>query len=398
MDKWENNEEIAIFREYLRISSVHPDIDYNACVEFLKRQAASLNLPVEVLYPVERKPVVIIKWQGSQPDSSSIILNSHMDVVPVFPDQWTHEPFSADIDAEGRIFARGTQDMKSVGTQYLGAIRRLMASGFKTKRTVYVTFVPDEEIGGRQGMAEFVKTEHYRRMNVGFSLDEGATSASDVHHLFYAERLLWGIRLKFNGTSGHGSLFLPDTAGEKLNYVVNKFTEFRTSQLDILAKDPSLNLGDVTTVNLTQISGGVQSNVVPPHFEAVFDMRLSIALDVVAFEKQIRGWCEEAGGGIEIDFYRKEPVVAATKMDASNPYWVALKAAFDELSLKVQPIVCFGATDSRFIRGQGTPVFGFSPIINTPVLLHDHDEFLYADAYLKGIEVYENIIRKLVEV
>lgn len=137
--------------------------------------------------------------------------------------------------------------------------------------------------------------------------------------------------MKFNGTSGHGSLLLPDTAGEKLNYVVNKFTEFRTSQLDILAEDPSLSLGDVTTVNLTQISGGVQSNVVPPHFEAVFDMRLSIALDVVAFEKQIRGWCEEAGGGIEIDFYRKEPVVAATKMDASNPYWVALKAAFDEL-------------------------------------------------------------------
>lgn len=29
MDKWENNEEITIFREYLRIPSVHPDIDYS---------------------------------------------------------------------------------------------------------------------------------------------------------------------------------------------------------------------------------------------------------------------------------------------------------------------------------------------------------------------------------
>lgn len=163
-----------------------------ACVEFLQKQAASLNLPVEVVYPVEKKPIVIIKWLGSQPEFSSIILNSHMDVVPVFPDQWTHEPFSADIDSEGRIFARGTQDMKSVGTQYLAAIKRLKSKGFQPKRTVYVTFVPDEEIGGRQGMAEFVKTEYYRKMNVGFSLDEGATSASDVHHLFYAERLLWG--------------------------------------------------------------------------------------------------------------------------------------------------------------------------------------------------------------
>jgi len=92
-------------------------------VEFLKRQAHSLDLPVDVIYPVEAKPVVIIKWLGTEPELPSIILNSHMDVVPVFRDKWTHDPFAADIDEEGRIFARGTQDMKSVGTGYLGAIR-----------------------------------------------------------------------------------------------------------------------------------------------------------------------------------------------------------------------------------------------------------------------------------
>jgi len=163
------------------------------CVKFLKRQASSLNLPVKVVYPtIQTKPVVIIKWLGSQPELPSIILNSHMDVVPVFRDKWTYDPFAADIDEEGRIFARGTQDMKSVGTQYLGAIRLLKASGFQPKRTLYVTFVPDEEIGGQLGMAEFVKTDYYKQMNVGFSLDEGGTSESDVHHVFFAERLRWG--------------------------------------------------------------------------------------------------------------------------------------------------------------------------------------------------------------
>lgn len=73
-------------------------------MEFIKRQADSLNLPVEVVFPaVKSKPVVIIKWEGSQPKLPSIILSSHMDVVPVFPEMWTHEPFSADIDEEGRI-------------------------------------------------------------------------------------------------------------------------------------------------------------------------------------------------------------------------------------------------------------------------------------------------------
>jgi len=136
--------------------------------------------------------VVIIKWAGKQPELPSINLNSHMDVVPVFSERWTHEPFSADIDEEGRIFARGTQDMKSVGTQYLGAIRLLKAGGFQPKRTVYVTFVPDEEIGSALGMDAFVKTDFYKKMNVGFGLDEGGTSATDVHYLFYAERIRWG--------------------------------------------------------------------------------------------------------------------------------------------------------------------------------------------------------------
>ncbi|XP_017131342.1 aminoacylase-1A [Drosophila elegans] len=398
-EKWENNEEIKIFREYLRIPSVHPDIDYTACVEFIKRQADSLGLPVDVVCPaVKSKPVVIVKWLGKQPELPSIILNSHMDVVPVFPEKWTHEPFGAEIDKEGRIFARGTQDMKSVGTQYLGAIRMLKASGFQPKRTVHVTFVPDEEIGGSLGMAEFVKTDFYKQMNVGFSLDEGGTSANDVHHLFYAERIRWVLKLKLGGTAGHGSLLLPNTAGVKLNYVLNKMTEFRESQVQRLINDKSVNIGDVTTVNLTQLSGGVQSNVVPPLFEAIFDMRLSITLDLVAFEKQIRDWCEEAGGGIEIEFTQKEAYVAPTKMDDSNPYWIALKAAIDELGLKIKPIVCFGVTDSRFIRQQGTPAIGFSPIINTPVLIHDHDEFLKAEDYLNGIKVYKKIIRNLSEV
>lgn len=65
-----------------------------------------------------------------------------MDVVPVFADQWTHPPFDAHIDAEGRIFARGSQDMKCVGVQYLAAIRVLKKEGVNLKRTLHVVFVP----------------------------------------------------------------------------------------------------------------------------------------------------------------------------------------------------------------------------------------------------------------
>jgi aminoacylase len=54
-----------------------------------------------------------------------------------------------------------------------------------------------------------------------------------------------------------------------------------------------------------------------------------------------------------------------------------------------------GGTDSRYIRGLGIPAIGFSPMNFTPVLLHDNDEFLKADIYLKGIDIYKKIIPSL---
>lgn len=52
-------------------------------------------------------------------------------------------------------------------------------------------------------------------------------------------------------------------------------------------------------------------------------------------------------------------------------------------------------TDSRYIRQIGIPALGFSPINNTPILLHDHNEFLQADTYLRGIEIYKKVIEGL---
>lgn len=116
----------------------------DSCVSFLQRQAANLGLPVQVHYAGgdTKKPIVVITLLGSDPTLPSIVLNSHMDVVPVFADGWTHEPFAADMDDNGRIFARGSQDMKCVGVQYLGAIRLLKNENVSLKRTIHVTFVP----------------------------------------------------------------------------------------------------------------------------------------------------------------------------------------------------------------------------------------------------------------
>lgn len=66
--------------------------------------------------------------------------------------------------------------------------------------------------------------------------------------------------------------------------------------------------------------------------------------------------------------------------------------------VKVKPQIFTGGTDSRYIRQVGIPALGFSPMNNTPVLLHDHDEFIKAETYLQGIEIYKKIIENLANV
>ncbi|CAB0014965.1 unnamed protein product [Nesidiocoris tenuis] len=322
-------EHIAVknFREYLRIPTVQPNVNYDSCVEFLKKMAKSLDLPCKVYEPVRNKPIVVITWVGTNPNQPTLLLNSHMDVVPVFREKWTHDPFGAEKDANGNIYARGAQDMKCVGIQYIEAIRRLKEKGVKLNRTIHMSFVPDEEIGGEDGMGAWSQTEDFKELNVGCALDEGMASPDETY-------------------------------------------------------------------------GGVQNNVVPPELVVGFDCRLPPSTDLEEFDKFINDTCKAAGKGVYPEFQQKQTASDITKLDNSNPWWVTFKDVTDGLGMKMKHAIFPGGTDSRFVRMvnirlMGIPAFGFSPMNKTPVLLHDHDEFLSESTFLTGLDIYVKLIPAL---
>lgn len=248
-------------------------------VAFLKRQAANLGLPVSVYYPVNSlNPVVVISWLGSQPELPSCMLNTHTDVVPVDNQYWSHSPFAADVDSSGRIYARGTQDTKALGMIHLAAIRALKRDRVQLRRTVHVTFTPDEELGGFNGMSGFVTSSAFKAMNVGYALDEGGVASTNTIGIFYDERCPWQIEFVCNGTAGHASLLLENTAGEKLTYLLSKFMAMRAEELN--KQKRGVVAGKVTSINLTILKGGVQANVIPSQLSAVFDVRLGESVGI----------------------------------------------------------------------------------------------------------------------
>ncbi|XP_047740433.1 aminoacylase-1A isoform X2 [Hyalella azteca] len=361
------NEDPAVtrFREYIRINTMQPNPDYEKCTAWLKARGEAVGGEVRVVESAPGKPVVLITFKGTDPRLPSLLLNSHTDVVPVFPEHWKYDPFSATKDENGDIYGRGTQDMKCVGAQYLEAINRMRKQGKTFLRTIHLSFVPEEEIGGVLGMKEFVKMPEFEELNVGFALDEGYANPSEKFSLFYAERTVWWVMVHCRGQPGHGSQFLKKTAGEKLRKMINSFLAFRNEQEQKLLQNPDLQLGDVTSVNLTMLQGGVQFNVVPAELSVGFDIRIPPTVDLTEFVGKIAAWCKEAGDDVTFEFKQKMMNQDITCVeDGKCSWWDAFNGACKEEKLDLVKTIFPAATDSSFLREVRASVIA-SPAIVT---------------------------------
>lgn len=403
---------IARLQAYLRVRTDHGQPagpDYFAAETFLNATIAS-HLPqatVRSVSLIPGKPILIATIAGSDSSLPSLLLNSHTDVVPAEASHWTSPPFEASI-ISGKLYARGSQDMKSVGMGYLEALSSLCVSGWRPARTIHVTFVPDEEIGGRDGMRSLVRSPLWKELNVGAALDEGVPHPEGKFHVLRGERQSWSLLVDVAGAPGHGATLPGSTAVGTLMGVIARVHAFRDAQVAKVAA--GAELGDVVNVNVAFLEAGIPDpvneagyviNMIPSLARAGFDIRVppgvphaDVDADVVKWLSCGKALCQ----GVSYRYVRKSNIPVTT--DLESPSWPAgaffsgLKSAGiqkSELQIGIFP----AATDVRYVRAAGVPGIGFSPMRNTPNLLHKHDEFIFVDSYLEGIQTYKEIIRSL---
>ena len=105
---------------------------------------------VKVDWPYEGRPNVIGTLKGD-PKAKSLILNGHIDVVSPEPvDQWTHDPWGAEI-VGGKMYGRGTADMKAGVIANLHAVKALVDENALPRGSITVFSVIEEEAGGGGG-------------------------------------------------------------------------------------------------------------------------------------------------------------------------------------------------------------------------------------------------------
>ena len=375
---------VGELQEYLRIDTRQPTPDYAAAVEFLRKKCAQLlGAECQEKEYVKGKPVLVCTIKGLNANMKSIILSSHMDVVPTVDSKWTFPPMSATLH-EGRIYARGAQDMKSVGMGYIHALSQIIPKS-PLQRTVHLIFTPDEEIGSKDGMKRLVDDEDYwKSLNVGFALDEGVPSPVDQYYVFNRERGIMWMRATVKGPAGHGSTLMTGTAAQKLTHALCVIEEFRQGQLLKLAKVEG-RLGQVTSINVNGVKcDSVQVNVVPSQY--LMDIDVRVGPDFESEQAFYDYFSRALGKDVELEFIHRDDSIQYFSED--EQIMDALRDALGEMEVAVFP----GGTDSRNIRAKGVLAFGISPFKNTPTLLHDHDEHLRVEEYLSGVKVYEKLL------
>jgi aminoacylase len=226
------------------------------------------------------------------------------------------------------------------------------------------------------------------------------------------------------GPTGHGSRFIQDTAVEKLVKFAGRAFEFRRSEEAAFvgkaggghvagcAHASAKKLGEVTTLNVTFLKAGVMMqqepqqagsedrvslNVVPTEARAGLDLRVPPSVPIAAVTDLLDAWCREAGDTSWTFAPWTQPVEAhfTSSTDRTDKFWAAFQDALGATGVRVELEVFPAGTDSRFLRQVGVQAFGFSPIRNTPILLHEHDEWLGVHTLVEGVAVYERLLQAL---
>lgn len=241
---------------------------------------------------------------------------------------------------------------------------------------------------------------------MGFAMDEGQASPSDEFRVFYADRSPWHVIIKATGVPGHGSRMYDNSAMENLMKSIEMMTQFREVQFDVVKRGWAAN-SEVISVNPVYLKAGIPSangfamNMQPSEAEAGFDIRLPPTVDPELVKKRIaeewapasRNMTYQIFEGPNRDF-RGRPLMTST--EDTSPWWPIFKQAITAAGGNLgKPEILASTTDARFIRQRGIPTLGFSPMTNTPILLHEHNEHLQDTIYLRGIKVYESVISSL---
>ena len=410
-------EALETLQGYVRINTSNPPGDVPRAADFLAALLTREGIDVKRYESAPGRSALLARLKGNGSGGKPILLLSHMDVVPTDPARWTRDPFGAEI-ADGKMWGRGTIDMKGIGTSYLYAFLMLHRQQVPLTRDVLLMFVPDEEVGGELGAA-WMRKNHYAELDPEYVIDEGGFGSRDmfapdklVFGISVAEKKIMWLRLRAEGVAGHGSQPHDQNPNERLMRALSRlfaspieaapFPVVETMKARVggsLVANKFNNAIQRSTISLTSLRSGVgdppRANVIPSVAEATLDCRVLPGTSGAAWLKLLEGRLADPSIKIEVIYEGDDPVVSPQ----DTPLYRALETAIKRHHPQaiVTPMTVPFGTDSNGFRPRGVKSYGLFPgIIPAASILsmHGDAEFLPIDALGPAIQILFEAIRE----
>jgi acetylornithine deacetylase len=194
-----------------------------------------------------------------------VLLSGHSDVVPVTDQDWSSDPFQM-READGRLYGRGTCDMK--GFIAASVVMAEHYAALPLKRPVHFAFTYDEETGclGAQALIPELN-------RLGIKPDIAIIGEPTEMRVIEGHKGCCEYTTRFEGLEGHGSS--PDLGVNAAEYAVRYVTRLMALREDLRARVPEGSRFDppYTTINIGRIQGGHAHNVIVGKAEVDWEFR-----------------------------------------------------------------------------------------------------------------------------
>jgi succinyl-diaminopimelate desuccinylase len=365
---------VSLTQRLVRFDTVNPSSTELSCARYLAELLEAGGFTVRLHEFAPGRASLVAQARGGS--GAPLCFAGHLDTVPLGAAPWTHDPFAGDTDG-GRLFGRGSSDMKSGIAALACAALDLVRSGALQKAGLSLVFVAGEETGC-EGASHLARTAG--ALGTASALVVG--EPTDGYPLVGHKGALW-LEARTRGVTAHGSM--PERGVNAIYRAARAVATLERFRFDI-APDTLLGL---PTLNVGTIRGGLNVNSVPDEVLIGIDIRTLPG----QHHEQLRAELARAlGADVEL---KSRVDVQGLRTDVSHPF---VEQVFDvverRLGRRPEPASAPYFTDASIL----TPAFGGIPTVvlgpGALVQAHQTDEYAETRCIEETTEVYCELGRR----
>jgi succinyl-diaminopimelate desuccinylase len=391
---------ITLLQGFVRTPTANPPGETRRGAAYLEAFLRRCGLAYRVIAPMPDMPNLLATFDTQRP-GPHLVLNGHIDVFPPGRDErWRHGgPWSGTIE-NGRLYGRGTADMKCGTIASFVAYALLHEHRDQLAGRLTLTAVSDEETGGKWGTGYLF--ENHRDEVAGDCCLNGEPSSA--HTVRYGEKTPHWLIFRVKTRGAHGAYVHMSASANKiatrLMAALEDLTDIRPEMPQAVARnlaDPAVRkalddgLGEGAAIlvqkvslNIGMIDGGLKTNMIPSECKLEADIRLPVGVTKQRIRAEVARILKDFP---EVSVEEiSHPHDEANWCDPEGHMLQLIQEAAHRVSgVRPVPVITLAATDARFWRQSGVPAYIYGC---SPDLMGTYDEAVGVDEFLNVVRVH----------